>query len=165
VATIFGSRQKDQIDGEEVGGLGNQIHAYISLNQGIQTGSLTLYAINSYRSAPQIETTAVGPVRLPKGNLLAMGARLEFPLARDIRLVPRFEYRRLSEAERSGAGDGSLESAGSTLRVGADLRLPISPNLALVAEGNGLFGNVGDREGSTVDVNGFRAGVHLEVRR
>jgi hypothetical protein len=165
LAAIFGSRQNDQIDGEEMGGLGNQIHAYVSLNQGIESGALTLYAINSYRSAPQIESTAVGAVRLPKGNLLALGARFEFPVARDARLVPRVELRRLTEAERTGTGDGSLESAGSTLRIGADLRIPLSPAFALVAEGNGLFGNVGDGEGSTVNVNGFRAGLHLEVRR
>jgi hypothetical protein len=69
------------------------------------------------------------------------------------------------EAPRDGTGEGGLESAGSTFRVGADLRYPLTGNLALVAEGNGLFGNVGDGEGSTVGVNGFRAGLHLEVRR
>lgn len=165
VATILGIRQKDQVDGEEMGGLGNQIHTYFSLNHGVGTGALTLYAINSYRSAPQIESTAVGAVRLPKGNLLALGGRLEIPVAREVRLVPRIEYRRLTEAERDDYGDGALEAAGSTLRIGADLRFPLSPGLALVAEGNGLFGNVGDGSGSMVNVNGFRGGVHLVVRR
>ena len=165
VAAIYGARQKDQIDGEEQGGLGNQIHMYFSLNHAVESATVTVFAVNSYRSAPQIETTAVGAVRLPKGNLFSLGAKAEFPVARETRLVPQVEFRRLSEAPRDGSGDGSLESAGSTFRVGADLRHPLTPNVALVAEANGLFGNVGAGGGSTANVTGFRAGLHLEVRR
>ena len=165
VATIFGSRQKDQIEGEDLGGLGNQIHTYVSLNHGMGSAALTLYGVNSYRSAPQIESTAVGAVRLPKGNLLALGARFEIPVARETRLVPLVEFRRLTEVPRDGTGDGSLQAAGSTFRVGADLKHPLTERLAIVAEGSGLFGNVGAGDGTTVSVNGFRAGLHLEVRR
>ena len=165
VAAIFGVRQKDQVDGEEQGGLGNQIHTYFSLNHGVESAAVTVYAVNSYRSAPQIEATAVGAVRLPKGNLLALGAKAEIPVTRETRFVPQFEYRRLAEAPRDGIGDGSLESAGSTFRVGADLRHPLSRSIAVVAEANGLFGSVGTGEGATVSVSGFRAGLHLEVRR
>ena len=165
LAAIVGARQKDLVDGEETGSVGKQIHAYASLNHGIESGSFTVFAVNSYRSAPQIEPTAVGAVLMPKGNLLSLGARMEIPVARETRLVPRVEYRRLMEAPRDGTGEGGLESAGSTFRVGADVRFPLTRNLAVVAEGNGLFGNVGDGEGSTVGVNGFRAGLHLEVRR
>lgn len=165
VAAIFATRKSDQIDGEERGGLGNQFHTYFSLNHGFESAVLNVYALNSYRSAPQIESTAVGAVRMPKGNLFALGARVEIPVARETRLVPRVEFRRLAEAPRMGGGEGSLESAGSTFRIGADLKQPLNPNVAIVAEAGGLFGNVGDGEGGTVGVNGFRAGVHLEVRR
>jgi len=164
-AAIFGVRQKDQVDGEELGGLGNQIHTYFSLNHRMGSAAVTAYLVNSYRSAPQIEATAVGAVRLPKGNLLALGAKADIPVTRETRLVPRIEIRRLSEASREGLGDGSLESAGSTLRIGADLRHPLTRNVAVVAEANGLFGNVGAGDGTTVSVSGFRAGLHLEVRR
>ena len=64
-----------------------------------------------------------------------------------------------------GQGTGSMESAGSTIRIGADLRQPLSPRFALVLEANGLFGDVGDRNGGLVSVSGFRGGLHLEVRR
>jgi hypothetical protein len=165
VATIFGVRKKDQVDGEERGGLGNQLHTYFSLNHGIESAALSFYAVNSYRSAPQIEATAVGAVRLPKGNLFALGAKVEIPVTRETRFVPQVEYRRLAEAPRDGTGDGSLESAGSTFRVGADLRLPLNQRFAVVVEANGLFGNVGAGEGATAGVSGFRAGLHLEVRR
>jgi hypothetical protein len=165
VAGIFGSRQKDQIEGEELGGLGNQYHFYVSLNHGLGSTALTLYGVDSYRSAPQIESTPVGAVRLPKGNLLALGARIEIPVARQTRLVPLVEFRRLTEAPRDGTGGGSMEAAGSTFRVGADVRHPLNDRWAIVAEGSGLFGNVGVGDGTTAGVNGFRAGVHLELRR
>ncbi len=79
--------------------------------------------------------------------------------------MPLVEFRRLTEVPRDGTGDGSLQAAGSTFRVGADLKHPLTERLAIVAEGSGLFGNVGAGDGTTVSVNGFRAGLHLEVRR
>ena len=165
VAAIFAARQADQLDGETQGEIGSQFHLYASLNQGLQSSTLTLYAFDSYRSAPQIEATPIGAVQLPKGNLLALGAKLEFPVARETRLVPKVEFRSLSEAPKDATGDGALESAGSTFRVGADLKHPLSRNLALVIEANGLFGSVGVGDGTTVGVSGFRGGLHLELRR
>jgi hypothetical protein len=165
VAGIFARRQKDQIDGMTSGGLGNQIHGYVALNHGFQSSTLTLYVANSYRSAPQIEATPVGAVRVPKGNLTALGAKLEIPVTRQGRLIPKAEYRRLAEAPKDATGDGALESAGSTFRVGADFKLPLRPGLALVLEGTGLFGNLMALEGTDVGVSGFRGGLHLEIRR
>ncbi len=165
VAAIFASRQADQLDGEAQGEVGKQIHLYAALNQGLQSSTFTLYLVNSYRSAPQIESTSLGAVRLPKGNLMALGGKLEFPVARETRLVPQVEFRRLTEAPRDETGDGAMEAAGSTFRVGADLKHNLNGRVALVLEANGLFGNVGDGGGSTVGVSGFRGGLHLEFRR
>ena len=165
VAAIFAARQPDKMDGIEQGEVGNQFHVYASLNQGIQSSSLSLYMFDSYRSAPQIESTTIGTVLLPKGNLLALGAKLELPLARGTALVPKAEYRKLTEASRDGVGDGGLEAAGSTFRIGADLKHSLNPNWAVVVEGNGLFGDVGAGDGSTIGVSGFRGGLHLEFRR
>ncbi|MGD2122417.1 MAG: hypothetical protein PVJ76_11765 [Gemmatimonadota bacterium] len=165
VASVFAKRQKDQVDGIDQGSVGNRIHAYVALNTGVGSGTLTLYAFDSYRSAPQLEATPVGQAILPKGNLLALGGKAAIPIGRETRLMPRLEVRRLTEAPRDGAGDGSMDSAGSTIRLGADLRQPLSPRFALVLEANGLFGDVGDTEGGLVSVNGFRGGIHLEFRQ
>jgi hypothetical protein len=165
LAAIYASRQADELDGDPQAEMGNQIHVYGALNQGINGSSLTLYLFDSYRSAPQLEVTTIGTVMVPKGNLLGLGAKLEIPIARETRLIPKAEFRRLTEAPREGLFDGSMEAAGSTFRVGADLKHPLNPNLALVLEGNGLFGNVGTGRGSTVGVSGFRGGLHLEFRR
>jgi hypothetical protein len=165
VAAIFAARQADQLDGNQQGEVGNQVHVYASLNQGFESSALTLYMFDSYRSAPQIESTSIGAVLLPKGNLLALGAKLEIPVARETRLIPKAEFRRLTEAPRDETGGGSLEAAGSTFRLGADLKHPLNQNLALVVEANALFGNVGAGNGATVGVSGFRGGLHLEFRR
>ncbi len=165
VATVFASRQADKLDGEEKGEVGTQIHFYAALNQGLGSSSLTLYLIDSYRSAPQIEATSVGAVQVPKGNLIALGGKLDFPLSRGLTIVPKAEFRRMSEAPRDRTGSGSLESAGSTLRAGADLKYPLNPNLSLVVEATGLFGSVGVGDGTTVGTSGFRGGVHLVFRR
>ena len=165
LTAIFASRQSDQLDGQDRGEVGQQFHIYGALNQSLGTSSLTLYAFDSYRSAPQIEATSVGALWVPKGNLAALGAKMEIPVGRQSRLVPKAEFRTYSEAPRAEGGSGSMESAGTTFRLGADFKQPLRPGLALVVEANGLFGNVGAGEGSTVGVRGFRGGIHLEYRR
>ncbi len=165
VAGIFAARQNDQIGGESSGSVGNQVHGYLALNRGIQSASVTAYASDSYRSAPTIEGTSVGAVRVPKGNLLALGMRAELPVGRETRLIPQAEYRRLSQAPMDQAGSGSLEASGSTLRLGTNLSQPLSRNLTLIVEANGLFGKVLGAGGGLVGANGFRGGLHLEYRR
>lgn len=165
IAGIFATRQKDQIGGESSGSVGNQAHGYLALNRELRSSSVTLYASDSYRSAPTIEGTSVGAVRVPKGNLLALGMRAEIPMGRETRLIPLAEYRRLSQAPMDETGSGGLQAAGSTLRVGANLSQPLSQNLALIIEGNGLFGQVLGTDGGLVGANGFRGGLQLAYRR
>lgn len=165
VAAIFANRQPDLINGEDYGRTGSQLHGYVALNRAIQSGSLTLYLMDSYRSAPQVEATGVGAVLMPKGNLFSVGARAEIPVAGETTLLPHVEVRRLSEALRDAAGDGALEAAGSTVRAGVNVRHAMGPGIAVVLEASGLFGNVGKGDGATTDVSGFRGGLHLEIRR
>jgi len=165
VAAVFANRQPDLINGEDYGRTGSQLHGYVALNRAIQAGSLTLYLMDSYRSAPQVEATGVGAVLMPKGNLLSVGARAEIPVAGETTLLPHVEVRRLSEALRDAAGDGALEAAGSTVRAGVNVRHAMGPGIGVVLEASGLFGNVGKGDGVTTDVSGFRGGLHLEIRR
>ncbi|NNF39255.1 MAG: hypothetical protein HKN71_11360 [Gemmatimonadetes bacterium] len=163
--TELGLRGEDSFDDDAVGTAGRTVHGYVSVNHGTDSGSLTVYVMDSYRSAPQVEATSLGPVRMPRGNLFAVGGRMEFRLGGALHLVPRVEYRNLREALADAETTGSLDPAGSTLRLGSDLRVAIGSGLGLVFEANGLFGNVGDGVGSTVGVRGLRAGVHLAVLR
>jgi hypothetical protein len=165
VAGIFAKRQADLIDGEEFGQAGNQLHGYAAFNRGVGSGSFTLYLMDSYRSAMQLEATGVGAVLMPKGNLLSLGAKAMIPVAGETTIIPQVELRRLSEASRDDPEDDALQAAGSTVRAGANLRQGIAPGVALVVEASGLFGNVGKGDGATTDVSGFRGGLHLEIRR
>ena len=83
VASVYAKRQKDQVEGVDQGAVGSRLHAYVALNTGVGTGTLTLYAFDSYRSAPQLEATPLGQVVLPKGNLLALGGKAAIPVGRE----------------------------------------------------------------------------------
>ena len=52
----------------------------------------------------------MGAVQVPKGNLIALGGKLDFPLSRGLTIVPKAEFRRMAEAPRDQAGSGSMES-------------------------------------------------------
>ncbi len=161
-AGIFSGRQSDELEGEEGHGAGNRYSGYFSVDQGLGATSLTLYAFDSYRSKPRIEPTAVGSAILPKGNVLALGAQLAIPVARETRLTPRFEFRRSDRAP--DPEEGGLERVGSSFRFGADLSHPISRSLDLVLEATALVGEVVE-DGEGVGVSGFRVGVHLHPHR
>ena len=170
VAGIFSRKSDDFIDGQSSSTVGNRISAYVSLDQSIGRGTLTLYAFDAFRDAPQIEFTALGPAALPRGNLVAGGAQAAIPLSGDITLIPRAEMRRSDQAVEAGSTD--LEKLGTSTRIGADLTFDLGPRAALVVEGEGLFGDVQSGVftplapvSADVGVSGFRFGVHLSVRR
>ena len=63
-------------------GVGSRLITYLSLNQGLGAAkSFTLYGFDVLRGQPQLEQTAVGAAVLPRGNLLALGARFDLGLA------------------------------------------------------------------------------------
>ena len=157
---IFARRSEDEVDGDPISAVGNRISAYVSLDQGVGSSTLTLYLFDSYRSASGLEQTAVGTALLPRGNILAAGARWSFALARGTSLTPRVEVRD-SRAEEEGES-GGLERLGSTARIGVDLRHRISSTLAGVVQLGGLRGSLVSR-GKDIDVSGYRFSAHLEI--
>lgn len=157
---IFARRSEDEVDGDPISAVGNRISAYVSLDQGVGSSTLTLYLFDSYRSASGLEQTAVGTALLPRGNILAAGARWSFALARGTSLTPRVEVRD-SRAEEEGES-GGLERLGSTARIGVDLRHRISSTLAGVVQFSGLRGSLVSG-GEDIDVSGYRFSAHLEI--
>ena len=161
MAAVVSRRGSDEINGEALSSSGNRYVGYVSLAQRLGNSELMLYAFDLYRSAAQLETSALGAAVVPKGNLIAGGAQLTLALARDTRLTPRVEVRSSSQAPE---GSTSLAKLGSSVRVGADLRQSVGPGATLVFEANGLVGNIESPTGS-VGVTGFRFGAHLQVSR
>lgn len=158
-AGVYAARAKDAINGEPRNGIGNRVIGYLAVNQGLGGAELTLYGFDVFRGDPQIEPTATGAAVFPRGNLLAFGARAEFG-SRTV-IAPRVEYR-VSATARDTL-DTTLRRAGSTLRVGADVHMPLGTRTTLVFQASGLTGSV-VQAGENVGLGGFRGGVNLEFR-
>lgn len=163
VAGIVAVRAKDEIAQTTGNGVGNRVAGYLALDQGVGRASLTLYVFDVFRGDPRLEATAVGTGLLPRSNLLASGARLTIPAGATTTIVPRLEFRNSWAAGESSG----LRTAGRSLRFGADLRQSLHDHLALVVQGGGVVGFVGqlgDQQlGGNVDLGGYRAALHLEV--
>jgi len=162
VAGIFALRAKDAVGGAIQNGVGNRYVGYVSFNQGIASSSLILYGFDVYRADPLLEPTATGSAILPRGNLLAAGARWAFRVGPQASITPRTEFRNSANAVDESAT--VLRLAGRSLRGGLDFRYRVSQNAAIVFQGDGFTGFVKD-SGREIGIKGFRFALHLEVSR
>lgn len=164
-AAIWAATSKDRIavggaDSTQ-NGLGSRLITYLSLNQGLGAGkSVTLYGFDVLRGQPQIEQTAVGAAILPRGNLLALGARVDVPLAPTTTVSPRLEWR--SSAAAPDTSTSALEQLGVSLRLGADVRQRVTSTASLVLGGGWTSGHV-VQAGQQVSLSGYRLALHLEL--
>jgi hypothetical protein len=159
IAGILGMRGKDQLADSELPGLGNRYGGYLSLDQGLGSTTLSLYAFDLFRSDPQTGESVFGNP-LPRGNLVAAGARLTIPVGQQGRFTPRVEWRRSDRAP--DALSSSLVQLADALRFGADVRVGIAPGMDIILQGDGLVGSV---EGGVADVSGYRVGVTFALTR
>jgi hypothetical protein len=160
-AGIFASRQKDRVNQRALHGVGNRLIGYLAINQGLGRGALTLYALDVFRSDPQIEPTAAGAAILPRGNLFTFGGSLAWRLADRLTLAPRFEYR--SAALAQDTSDTALRRAGESWRVGAELRQDLASSFSLILQGSVLAGSV-VQAASETGLGGYRFGAVVELR-
>ena len=162
VTGLYVMRQKDQLSGATQNGVGNRIVGYASVNQGFGQTTLTLYGFDVYRGSPQLEASAIGASVIPRGNLVAFGARLQIQLGRSTLVTPQYEYR--ISAAAADTSDTTLRRAGKTMRIGGSVRRSLSQSITVVFQCNGVTGNV-VQAGTEVGLRGFRAGLHLEITR
>jgi hypothetical protein len=141
-------------------GVGNRFITYLSVNQGIGRLGITAYGFDVLRGDPQIEQTAQGAAILPRGNVLALGGRVDVPLGAATTLTPNAEWR-VSDAAPD-AKTKALERLGGSLRLALDLRHRLSPMVSLVLQGGRTSGYV-YQAGNRVDLSGFRVATHLEI--
>jgi hypothetical protein len=166
ITGILARTQKDRIALPGVGdstknGLGNRIIGYLSLNQGLGAGSVTVYGFDVFRGDPQIEATAVGAAVLPRGNLVAVGGRVDWPLGQRALVSAHVEFRTSSAAPDEVTS--ALERLGRSLRAGTELRFDAGPRASLVVQAGFLTGHV-IQAGSQVNLSGYRAGLHVELK-
>ena len=162
VTGIYARRAKDQINGSSRNGVGNRIIGYASVNHGLGSSAITLYAFDVLRGNPQIEQTAAGAAILPKGNLIGVGGQLSISLGFRTSIVPQVEFR--NSAAAPDTATTSLQRLGSSLRAGVDFRMPVTDRFAVVLHADGLTGSV-RQSGNDVSITGLRAAVRVELVR
>jgi hypothetical protein len=159
VAGMFARQGDYQVADTGRTSVGNRMTGHLSLNQGLGTGALTVYAFDVFRGSAEV----VGASVLPRGNLFGAGLRYELPLSVSVTAIPRAEFR---FSDQATPDDTALRKAGTSARIGADVQFDITGPFRIVAQGDGLFGSLrpGDVADELVDVSGWRAGVFLEWR-
>jgi hypothetical protein len=163
-AAILARTSKDRIAVAGVdstrNGVGSRLITYLSVNQGIQSASLTVYAFDVLRGDPQIEQTAVGAAVLPRGNVLAVGGRVDIPLGAATTVAPNGEWR--TSAAAPDTASASLQRLGASVRFGVDVRHRVARAASLVLQGGGTSGHIMQAD-QRVSISGYRLALHLEL--
>jgi hypothetical protein len=119
--------------------------------------SLALYGWEMRRMSPRNPDTSA--VLVPRGNVLAVGARLDRPLSPKVTLSPLLEFRH----ELTGPGP-KMELLGYIVRTGTDIRYRLSERATAVLQAQVAFGTIND-EGQSISLVGPRLGALLEWSR
>jgi hypothetical protein len=155
-ALLYSLSEHDRISDGRVSIIGDRALLYGSLNLPLGRGALSLYGWNMHRFRPRASTSTYDTAtQVPRGNLLAFGARLERPVSRAFAVAPGFEVR------HELTGRESLAVLGYLVRPGVDVRYRVSAQVAVVGSAQYAFGQLRD-EGVTVWVHGPRLGLLLE---
>ena len=143
-------------------GIGDRVLVYSSVSLPAGASSLVFYGYDMYRLRRRgLTATDSTTVRVPRGNVFALGARLERTLSPALRFAPNVEFR----SELTGASAGSLTLLGWLVRPGVDLRYRASGRVTLLVQGQTAFGRLADNNGGSVALVGPRVVVLVEWSR
>src|SRR2546422_3722351 len=157
-AAVYATSGADTLGAGSRSASGPRFLLYSGLSLPAGRGSLSLYAYDRYRLRPHGYDSTV--VQVPRGNVLALGARLERPLSPALSLAPNVEFRH----ELAGPPTRRLVLLGWLVRPGVGLRYRASGALTVLVQGQVAFGRLAD-SGSSVSLVGPRAVVLLEWAR
>jgi len=157
-AAVYATSGADTLGTGSRSASGPRFLVYSGLSLPAGRSSLSLYAYDRYRFRPHGYDSTV--VQVPRGNVLALGIRLERPLSPVLSLAPNVELRH----ELAGPATGSLALLGWLVRPGLDVRYRASAAWTVLVQGQVAFGRVADN-GSSVPLVGPRAVVLLEWAR
>jgi hypothetical protein len=157
-AAVYATSGADTLGTGSRSASGPRFLLYSGLSLPAGRSSLSLYAYDRYRLRPHGYDSTV--VQVPRGNVLALGIRLDRPLSPVLSLAPNVEFRH----ELAGPATGSLALLGWLVRPGVDVRYRASAAWTVLVQGQVAFGRVADN-GSSVPLVGPRAVVLLEWAR
>ncbi len=159
-AAIYTVSANDEITGGPSSISGDRVLVYSALNLPSGRGTLSLYGFEMRRLRPRgFTTTYANAIKVPRGNVLSLGARLERPLGPRATLVPNLELR-----HELTDGPTGLTLLGYLARPGADLRYQLSGQAVLVLQGRLGFGKLED-QGVSVSLLGPQLGALLQWTR
>jgi hypothetical protein len=138
--------------------IGDRALAYAAVSMPLGRNSLALYGWEMRRLRPR-GFDQPGAISMPRGNVLALGARLERPLSPKATLIPLLEFRH----ELTGPTE-KMVLLGYLVRTGADFRYRLGAQATAVVQAQLAFGQLND-EGQSVSLFGPRLGVLIEWSR
>jgi hypothetical protein len=157
-ALIYTTTGANDIGSGQESTIGDRVLAYGAASLPLGSSNLSIYGWEMRRLRAR-NSSAPGTIAVPRGNVLALGARLERPLSPKATLVPLVEFRH--EMTRSAA---SMELLGYLFRTGSDLRYQLSAHATGVIRAQIAFGSLND-EGRSVSIVGPRLGALIEWSR
>ena len=157
-AIVYAASGADTLVGGSRSVTGGRVLLYSGLSLPAGRGTLSLFAYDRYRFRPGGSDTTVA--RLPRGNVLGLGARLDRSLSPSLSLAPNLEIRH----ELTGSASNSFSLLGWLLRAGVDLHYRASGDVTILVQGQTAVGRVADNGGS-VSLVGPRAVVLLAWAR
>jgi len=160
-AAVYTASAADTLNGGSRSITGDRILVYASASIAAGAGSLSLYGYEMRRFRPRAyNATNRNAVQVPRGNLLALGARLERTLSPAWSLAPNAEFRH----ELAGADTGRVALLGWLVRPGVEVRYRASGSVSVLFQGQAAFGRIANNVGS-VSLVGPRAVVLCEWTR
>jgi len=160
-ALVYTASGADTLGGGSRSITGDRILVYAGVSFPAGRSSLSFYGYDMHRFRPRAyNSTNLNAVKLPRGNVLALGARLDRPLSPAVNLAPNVEFRH----ELADTSAGNLHLLGWLVRPGVDVRYRASGAVAFLLQGQAAFGRLADN-GSSVSLVGPRAVLLLEWTR
>ena len=138
--------------------IGDRVLAYAAVSMPLGNSHLSLYGWDMRRLRSR-SWDQPNTISVPRGNVLALGARLERLLGENTTLVPMVEFRH----ELTGPGP-KMELLGYLLRTGADVRYRLSDRAVAVLQAQLAVGSL-NSAGFRVPIVGPRLGALIELSR
>jgi len=157
-ALVYTATGDNDIGGGEQSAIGDRVLAYAAVSLPLGSSNLSVYGWDMRRLRAR-NYDAPATIAVPRGNVFALGARLEKAVSPRATVVPLLEIRH----ELTGPTD-KMELLGYLVRGGADLRYRLTDRATGVLHAQLAFGTIQD-EGTRASVVGPRIGALIEWSR
>jgi hypothetical protein len=157
-AFVYTTSAPNDIGGGQESAIGDRALLYAAVSMPLGRSNLSFYAWDMRRARARNHDSP-GVVSVPRGNVLAVGARMERPLSARLTFVPLLELRH----ELTGPID-KMELLGYLVRTGGDVRFRLGNSAVAVFQAHLAFGKLQD-QGTSVSLLGPRVGALLEWSR